>query len=152
MRKATKRKKIYARIDPIAHAIAGATITPESTLNQLRTIELSAMESFTKGKATTEDWGVLSAMLNVCETFATEGIGAEALPSCEALQNELISASNRYKDGKAMGMSGLGLKAMRDTYEYADLQRASVDRATFEKIIRLTKQRTLGKSKKVVNL
>jgi hypothetical protein len=152
MRKTTKRKKIYARIDPIAHAIAGATITPEFALNKLRTIELSAMESFTKGAATVEDWGVLSAMLNVCETFASEGIGAEAMPSCEALQNELISASNRYKHGKGMGMSGLGLKAMRDTYEYADLQRSSVDRATFEKIITLTKHRTIGKSKRVTAL
>lgn len=39
--KKQRRRKIWALVNPIQHAIEGATITPESKLNQLKIRELS---------------------------------------------------------------------------------------------------------------
>jgi hypothetical protein len=152
VRKTTKRKTIYALVNPITHALVGASITSKPLLDKLRLAELSAIEAFRSGKATTTEWGVLAGMLNVCETFAKNGIGSEALASCEIMQKCLIESSERYKKTKKMGTNGLGLQAMRDVYEYADLQRSSVDRSTFEKIIKAATLASICKSKGVVQL
>lgn len=151
MRKKTKRK-VYKLINPIAHAIEGASILPEKRLQTLRLLELAAIESFAKGKATLQDWQTMTAMLNVCETSALEGIGSEALGACERLQAALIESQQRYEKTRKMGITGLGLQAMRDVYEYADLQRQSIDLSTFERMIDKTMNKIRGKAPEVVEL
>jgi len=50
MRKRTKRK-VWAKVNPIAYAIEGAAITPSEQLNQLRQKELSTIDALTRGRA-----------------------------------------------------------------------------------------------------
>jgi hypothetical protein len=139
MRKRTKRK-IWALLDPIAHSITGASITPRQTLNKLRLTEYAALESITKGSGTIQDWRTLVDVLNLAEMFARNGVGKdEVLPVCEKAQNALHEAAMRYQKTLRIGLSGEGIQACRDLIAYADLQQGSVTRAEFEKYVKKTK-------------
>jgi hypothetical protein len=139
MRKRTKRK-IWALIDPIAHGIIGAAITPRQTLDKLRITEYTALEAITKGNGTVQDWRTLVDVLNLSEQMARGGIGKdEVLPVCEKAQDALHKAAMRYQDTMRMGLDGIGIQAIRDLIEYADLQQGSVTRAEFEKYVKKTK-------------
>ena len=139
MRKRTKRK-VWGLIDPIAHAIVGAAITPRQTLDKLRLTEYAALESITKGNGTIQDWRTLVDVLNVSEQMARAGIGKdEVLPVCEKAQKALHEAAIRFQSSKRMGLSGEGIKAIRDLLEYADLQQGSITRAEFEKYVKKTR-------------
>lgn len=135
------RRKVWALIDPIAHAIAGAAITDTASLDKLRMLELSAIEAFAKGHATREDWRALADMLNICETMARDGIGPEALPSCMLAQIALGEAQSRYKDGRPLLFKGPELNAVRDAFAYHDLQRSSISRSQYEQAIAKTANR-----------
>jgi hypothetical protein len=136
MRKRCKRK-VYALVNPIEHAIAGACITSQDRLDQLRLTELSALEAFTKGLATVSDWRILADMLNVSETMALNGIGPEALPVNQQAQEALREVATK---GKLL-FTGPQLQAMRESFEYADIQRASIARSEFERQIKKTGDR-----------
>lgn len=139
MRKRTKRK-IWALLDPIAHGIIGASITPRQTLDKLRLTEYAALEAITKGSGTIQDWRTLVDVLNLAEMFARNGIGKdEVLPVCEKAQNALHEAAMRYQKTLRIGLSGEGIQACRDLIAYADLQQGSVTRAEFEKYVKKTK-------------
>jgi hypothetical protein len=139
MRKRTKRK-VWGLIDPIAHAIVGAAITPRQTLDKLRLTEYAALESITKGNGTIQDWRTLVDVLNVSEQMARAGIGKdEVLPVCEKAQKALHEAAIRFQSSKRMGLSGEGIKAIRDLLEYADLQQGSITRAEFERYVQKTR-------------
>ena len=142
MKKRTKRK-IYPLYNPITHAIAGALITDNEILDKFRLLELTSIESFRTGTATRVDWENLARMMNVCEVSAEMGIGAEALPSCQCLQKALVEAQERFKKIGRYGLTGTGLKAAKDVFEYIDLQRTSIARSEFEKVI----ERTYNKMK-----
>ena len=134
MRKRTRRKH-YTLVNCVAHAIEGARITESHLLNELRLRELAAIESFRTGKATLQDWHDLAALLNVCETMAEAGIGPEALQACQDAETALMAAAKRFESTGKMGLTGLGLIAVRDVYGYHDLQRQSVSRAEYERQI-----------------
>lgn len=134
-------RKVYQPINPIAFAIQGAAITPSHLLDKLRTRELSAIESLRTGRGERGDWDALADMLNLCETMATEGIGREAMPSCEAAQGALERAHDRFKETGRMGIDGPGLQALRELYEWHDAQRTSIARSQYERLIRLTSER-----------
>ena len=68
MRKKCKRK-VWPLLNPVTHAIEGAAITDTGKLNQLRMVELSAIEAFAKGRATPNDWRTIADMLNVSESL-----------------------------------------------------------------------------------
>lgn len=139
MRKRTKRK-IWGLIDPIAHAIVGAAITPRQTLDKLRLTEYAALEAITKGKGTIGDWRTLVDLLNLAEMFARNNIGKdEVLPVCEKAQAALHEAAMRYQKTMKIGLDGVGIQAIRDLIEYADLQQASVTRAEFEQLVQKTR-------------
>ena len=116
------RRKVWALIDPIAHAIAGAAITDTASLDKLRMLELSAIEAFAKGRATPDDWRALADMLNVCETMARDGIGPEALePSrieaemlADESQPEVQCPADEYAQGIEDPMNALRLALARD--------------------------------------
>lgn len=139
-RKQTRRKH-WGLVNPLAHVLDGITETPKNLLDKLRTRELSALESMAKGTATIQDWRDLTDMLNIAETMALSGIGPEALPVCEQVQDALQDAAQRFEATGRMGMPGLGLQALRDMYEYADLQRSSISRGEYERMIEKTVNR-----------
>lgn len=143
VRKSTKRRH-YPLLDCVAHAMAGAAITPDHLLNKLRLVELSAIESFTSGRATKEDWKALADMLNVCETLSLGGVGPEALEACQRAQQGLSEARERYDRTKRMGLSGPAIQAMRDLHEYHDLQRTSIPRGDYERFIQKTRNRIIS--------
>ena len=138
MRKRTKRK-IWALIDPIAHGIIGAAITPRQTLDKLRLTEYAALESMTKGRGTVQDWRTLVDLLNLAELFARNGVGPEVLPICQKAQDALHKSAMRYQETMRMGLDGVGIQAIRDLIEYADLQQGSVTRSEFERYVKKTR-------------
>lgn len=139
-RKHTRRRH-YALVNPIEHAIAGAAITPAAQLDRLRLLELAAIDAFAHGKATRDDWRSIADMSNVAETMAGMGIGPEALGAVRAVETALEDAHRRYTATGRVGTTGPGLQAMRDLQEYHDLQRTSVDRSTYERAIQATANR-----------
>jgi len=139
MRKQTKRK-VWALIDPLTHAITGAAITQRSKLDQLRMLEYSALDAITKGQGTIHDWRTLVDVLNLSETMARNGIGKdEVLPVCQKAQEALHQAALRFQSTKRMGLSGEGIQSIRELIQYADLQQSSISRSEFEKYIQKTK-------------
>jgi hypothetical protein len=122
-------------VNPIEFAITGAAITAEDKLNQLRMSELSAIESLVKGNGTTGDWKVLVDMMNIAETMGNHGIGIEVLPVCEIVQAEMEAAAKRYETTRKMGLSGTGIRYIKELYALHDLQRQSVSRSEFERMI-----------------
>jgi hypothetical protein len=135
------RRKVWALIDPIAHAIAGAAITDTASLNKLRMAELSAIEAFAKGRATPHDWRAIADMLNVSESLCSMGVGPEALETCLKAQEALGNVHARHSQGKPLLFTGPELQTVRDAYEYADLQRASVSRSQLETAVKKTADR-----------
>jgi chemotaxis response regulator CheB len=138
MRKKVKRQ-IWALIDPIQHGIIGASITHRDKLDKLRMMEYSALEAMTKGQGTIHDWRTLVDVLNLSETMARAGVGPEVLPICENAQKALHEAALRYQKTMTIGLSGEGIKAIRELIQYADLQQSSISRSEFERYIQKTK-------------
>ena len=140
-------------IDPLRHAILGAGITQPHLLDKLRLRELAAIEAMSKGMGTIVEWQELADMMNICEVMASVGgIGPEALPHCQQAQEALEEAARRYEKTKRMGLSGIGLTAIKEVYEYHDLQRSSVPRSVYEQMIVKTRNRIRSKAKEVVEI
>ena len=138
MRKKTKRK-VWSLIDPLTHAIVGASITQRDKLDKLRLLEYSALESIIKGNGTISDWRSLVDVLNLAECMGRSGVGPEVLPICEKAQEGLHKAAMRYQETIKMGLDGQSIQAIRELIQYADLQQSSISRADFEKYIQKTK-------------
>lgn len=151
MKKKTKRQH-WKLIDPLRHALLGAAITESRVLDKLRIRELAAIEAMSKGNGTTIEWQELADMMNICEVMGSSGIGAEALPHCQQAQEALTEAARRFEKTGRMGLSGVGLQALREVYEYHDLQRSSVPRSVYEQMIVKTRNRVRSKSKEVVEI
>ncbi len=139
-RKHTHRKHYELR-NPIAMAILGAAITDTENLDQLRMGELQALEAFRTGKATKADWDRMADVCNLCETMAQRGIGPEALEPCQRAQDALGEAHRRHIEHGRIAVSGPELQALRDVYQYHDLQRTSVARSVYEDAIQTTANR-----------
>ena len=151
MRKKCKRK-VYPLINSLAHGLAGACIADDKSLDKLRLCELAAIDAMSKGMGTVEDWRWLADICNIAETMANHGIGPEVLPYCEIVQGELLKAAERYQNTKKMGLSGLGLTKVRDLWEYHDLQRTSIARSEYEKMIQKTANHIRSHGKDVVEV
>lgn len=138
MRKRTKRK-MWNLINPIQHALVGAAITHREKLDKLRLLEYSALDAMTKGSGTVQDWRTLVDVLNLSEMMGKGGVGPEVLPICQVAQDSLHKAAMRYQETMQMGLDGVGIQAIRELIEYADLQQGSIPRSDFEKYIQKTK-------------
>lgn len=138
MRKHCKRKVWSTRIDPIAHAIAGASIADSKSLDKLRLGELAAIDSMTKGSAIVSDWRWLVDVVNIAEMMGKNGIGPEVLDYCKVAQEELYKAARQYEKTKVMNLSSIGIKAVKDVWEFHDLQRTSISRSEYERMIKKT--------------
>ena len=143
---------MYALVNPIQHAMEGAAYTPDKLLNQLRLRELGAIEAMRTGKASLYDWNLIKIMHGLCETLAKEGIGPEALESCAVLQEALIEMARRFEKLGRFTVTARGLQAMRDVYQYHDLQRQSVPRATYDRMIALATARMKSRAPGVIEI
>jgi hypothetical protein len=151
-RKKTKRKH-WNLVNPISHALVGASITQRDKLDKLRLLEYSALDAMTKGSGTIHDWRVLVDVLNLSEQMARGGIGKdEVLPVCEKAQDSLHKAALRYQETMRMGLDGEGIKAIRELIEYADLQQGSISRSEFERYIQKTKDHIRSNGNLVVEI
>lgn len=130
----------------------GAAITHRERLDKLRLLEYSALDAITKGSGTVQDWRTLVDVLNLAETMGRGGIGPEVLPICEKAQESLHKAAMRYQQTMQMGLDGVGIKAIRELIEYADLQQSSISRSEFEKYIQKTKNYIKSHGDKVVEI
>jgi len=151
MRKQTKRK-VWSLINPIEHAIVGAALVDRNSLDKLRLSELAALDAMIRGKGTLHDWRTLVDLLNLTEMMARSGIGPEALEACSQVQDAMYQAAIRYQETKKMGLNGVGIQAIRDLLEYADLQQQSISRSEFEKMIKKTKDHIKSHNDKVLVL
>lgn len=151
MRKKTKRKH-WALLDCVSHAIVGAAITHREKLDKLRMMEYSALEAITKGNGTIHDWRTLVDVLNLSETMGRAGIGPEVLPICEKAQASLHKAAERYGTTMRIVLDGEGIQACRDLIEYADLQQSSISRSEFERYIQKTKDYIRSHGDKVIEI
>ena len=151
MRKKTKRKH-WALLDCVSHAIVGAAITHRERLDKLRLLEYSALDAMIKGQGTVQDWRTLVDVMNLAEMMGKSGIGPEVLPICEKAQESLHKAAMRYQETMRMGLDGVGIQAIRELIEYADLQQASIPRSEFEKYIQKTKNYIKSHGDKVVEI
>lgn len=151
MRKSTRRK-VYRLVNPITFAIEGAAITSGELLDRVRIRELAALENFRTGKATLQDWSDVNAMNNLAETMSRNGIGIEVLSICLQAQDHLIDSAKRFERTGKMGATGPALSCWRDLYEYHDLQRTSVARSEYERMIQKTQDRLRGNAPEVIHV
>ena len=151
MRKRCKRK-IWGKVNTIEYAITGAAITSEDKLDELRMSELSAIESMVKGNGTTGDWKVLVDMLNIAETMSSNGIGVEVLEVCKVVQKEMEAAARRYETTRKMGLTGTGIRYIKELYALHDLQRTSISRAEYERMIEKTCNYLRSNNHRVVHI
>ena len=143
------RRKIYKLVDPIAHAIAGAGITTDDCLDQLKDKELAAIEAMRTGNATLQTWQELVDMNNICQVMARNGIGPEALVDCMMAEIELKQAAKRYEATGRMLMTGTGLRSINEVSEWHHLQRKSISRSEYERMIEKTRNKLRSRSKDV---
>jgi len=151
MRKQVKRK-VWALIDPIQHAVIGASITQRDKLDKLRVMEYSALDAITKGMGTIQDWHTLTEVLNLSETMARAGVGPEVLPVCEKAQKALHEAALRFQKTGKLGLTGEGIQSVRELIQYADLQQSSISRSEFERYIQKTRDYLKSKNSNVVEI
>lgn len=151
MRKMCKRK-VWNKVNPIEFAITGAAITAEDKLDRVRMGELSAIESMVKGNATTGDWQALVDMLNIAETMSTNGIGIEVLEVCQVVQKEMEAAAHRYEKTRKMGLTGTGIRYIKELYALHDLQRTSISRSEYERMIEKTINYIRSNNHRVVHI
>jgi len=152
MRKKCQRKIWSTTINPITYAIAGARVTDQVLLDKLRLRELSAFDSMVKGYGTVEDWRLLVDMMNIAEMMGKNGIGPEVLPYCEQGCQAMTEAARRYQETMKMGLSGVGINALREICAYHDAQRCSVSRSVYENMITKTANYLRSKGKDVVEI
>jgi len=143
------RRKIYQLVDCVAHAIAGAAITTDDCLDQLKANESAAIEAMRTGKATLSTWQELVDVNNICQVMARNGIGPEALVDCMIAEIELKSAAKRFEATGRMLLTGPGLRAIQEVSEWHQLQRTSVSRSAYERMIQKTRNKIRSRSKDV---
>lgn len=137
------RRKVYALVNPIAHAMEGAAIPSARDLDKLRLLELSALESFRTGHASYPDFKALENVVNLTQTFAHDFRlgGSEAMDIANKAEKALIRVKERHDQGKPLLLDGEGLEALRECWEWHDAQRSQSARSVYEKAIRLTIER-----------
>jgi len=149
MRKQTRRKIWDTTINPITHAIVGASITDDESLEILRKKENGSMEAFRKGTAAPHDWNNINAVVQLAESMAAANIGPEVMLHVKIAEMHLIDAHDRYKRIGKMGSTGPGLQSFQDIIEYHELQRTAVSRSVYEKHIKRVTDMIKSKSSKI---
>lgn len=149
MKKRTRRKIWDTSINPIAHAMAGAAVADEGSLNILREKENGSMAAFRNGTATPHDWNNINAVVQLAESMAAADIGPEVMVHVKIAEMHLIDAHDRYKRIGKMGSTGPGLQAFQDIIEYHELQRTAVARSVYERHIERVTNMVKSRSPKI---
>jgi hypothetical protein len=134
---------------PVTHAIVGASITDEESLEILRKKENGSMEAFRNGAAAPHDWNNINAVVQLAESMAAANIGPEVMVHVKIAEMHLIDAHDRYKRIGKMGSTGPGLQSFQDIIEYHELQRTSVSRSVYESHIKRVTDMIRSKSSKI---
>jgi hypothetical protein len=134
---------------PVTHAIVGASITDEESLEILRKKENGSMEAFRNGAATPHDWNNINAVVQLAESMAAANIGPEVMVHVKIAEMHLIDAHDRYKRIGKMGSTGPGLQSFQDIIEYHELQRTAVSRSVYESHIKRVTDMIRSKSPKI---
>lgn len=133
----------------MTHAMVGAAITDDESLEILRKKERGSLDAFRGGTATPQDWNNINAVVRLAESMADAGIGPEVMVHVKIAEMHLIDAHDRWKRIGKMGSTGLGLQAFQDIIEYHELQRTSVARSVYEKHIKRVSDMIRSKSSKI---
>lgn len=152
MRKQTRRKIWDTSLNPIMHAMVGASITDDESLSLLRKKEDGSMEAFRSGTATPHDWNNINAVVQLAESMAAANIGPEVMVHVKIAEMHLIDAHDRWRRIGKMGSTGSGLQAFQDIIEYHELQRTAVARSVYEKHIKRVTDMIRSKSSKIIFL
>ena len=152
MRKQTRRKIWDTSINPVTHAMVGASITDDESLSLLRKKEDGSMEAFRNGTATAHDWNNINAVVRLAESMAAANIGPEVMVHVKIAEMHLIDAHDRWRRIGKMGGTGPGLQAFQDIIEYHELQRTAVARSVYEKHVKRVTDMIRSKSSKVIFL
>ena len=134
---------------PVTHAIVGASITDEESLDILRKKENGSIEAFRNGAAAPHDWNNINAVVQLAESMAAANIGPEVMVHVKIAEMHLIDAHDRYKRIGKMGSTGPGLQSFQDIIEYHELQRTSVSRSVYESHIKRVTDMIRSKSPKI---
>jgi hypothetical protein len=134
---------------PVTHAIVGASITDEESLDILRKKENGSMEAFRNGAAKPSDWNNINAVVQLAESMAAANIGPEVMLHVKIAEMHLIDAHDRYKRIGKLGSTGPGLQSFQDIIEYHELQRTSVSRSVYESHIKRVTDMIRSKSPKI---
>jgi hypothetical protein len=149
MRKQTRRKIWDTTINPITHAIVGASITDEESLDILRKKENGSLEAFRTGAAKPSDWNNINAVVQLAESMAAANIGPEVMVHVKIAEMHLIDAHDRWRRIGKMGSTGPGLQSFQDIIEYHELQRTAVSRSVYESHIKRVTDMIKSKSPKI---
>lgn len=149
MRKRTRRKIYDTTICPVTHAIVGASITDEESLEILRKKERGSLEAFRTGVATKQDWNNINAVVQLAESMAGANIGPEVMVHVKIAEMHLIDAQDRFTRIGKMGSTGPGLQSFQDILEYHELQRTAVSRSVYESHIKRVTDMIRSKSPKI---
>jgi len=152
MRKQTRRKIWDTTINPITHAIVGASITDDESLEVLRKKENGSLEAFRNGAAKPQDWNNINAVVQLAESMAAANIGPEVMVHVKIAEMHLLDAHQRYMRIGKMGATGPGLQSFQDIIEYHELQRTAVARSVYERHIKRVTDMIRSKSSKIIFL
>ena len=131
------------------HAMVGASITDDETLNVARKKEADSLKAFKTGTATKQDWNNINAAVRLAESMAAANIGPEVMVHVKIAEMHLLDARERYQRIGKMGSTGPGLQAFQDIIEYHELQRTSVARSVYEKHIKRITDMIKSRSPKI---
>lgn len=139
-RKKTRRKH-YPLVNTIELATKRVQPINGQDLANLRTVNKDAVDAFFAGRATPNDWRTVADMHNIAKTMAEGGVGPEVLLACALVDAALCDSFERHRRTGRLGMTGPQLVALRELYEYYDLQTQSIDRSVLERWIKKTADR-----------
>jgi hypothetical protein len=131
------------------HAIAGASISDEESLNTLRATESASMAAFRSGSATKQDWNNINAVVRLAESMAAANIGPEVMVPAKIAEMHLLDAQDRFNRLGKMGSTALGLQSFQEIIEWHELQRTSVSRSVYERHIKRVTDMIRSRSSKI---
>ena len=147
------RAAMRRKLTPIEIAARNAAITPMAALDELKMVELSSLESITRGWATWVDVQKLADACNIGITLCHDyGIGkAETLLALREGEAAIIQCAARLERLGTIGFTGAELQSVREMLEWCHVQREVIDRKTLARAMKLTIDR-INNNHSVVDL
>lgn len=132
MRKATRRKWVDPKRNPVRYAVESALPPGERFVDKLRLEELTALEAFVTGRGDLVQWEFLARMVNTSEYLGERGCGPEAVPVARQAAGGLMAALQRHEETQTWSLDEATVAQLRDVRAYMDLQFQSLTVAELE--------------------